>query len=122
MMKAAGAIRWVRQAGKAGFAFEKRLKPAPVARGVDEAASTSEVFIVGRPFVSAQDHGVAFCNDAEIMPDGHGGPGCRPPPVDVPLPPIAREVVHSSAKWGGQPGVIGFRYCLSSAGKRKKTD
>ena len=43
MVKMAGAIRGVGQARKAGFALEERLKSAPVARGVNQAASTREV-------------------------------------------------------------------------------
>src|SRR5437763_12775072 len=98
MVKMAGAIWRVSQACKSDFAFDQGLKPAPVIRGVDQAASTREVFVIGREVVSTHYHGVSFCNDAEVMPDRYSAPGCRPPPVDVRPSPIARHVIHSSAK------------------------
>jgi hypothetical protein len=48
IVQMAGGIPWVTQACITGFAFAERLKPAPVTRGVDKAASAREVFVIGR--------------------------------------------------------------------------
>ena len=101
IVQMAGKIRGVAQTCKTRFALKEGLKPAPVIGGVDQAATTCKVFVIGRRLISAHDHGVPFRNDAEIMPDGQGGPGGRPPPVDVPFSPIARPIVHPYAGRGG---------------------
>jgi hypothetical protein len=36
----------------------------------NQAASTREVFVIGRHLVSTHDHGVAFCNDTDVHAAG----------------------------------------------------
>ena len=75
IVQMAGGIRGVGQASETDFAFDEGLEPAPVTGGVDQAASTREVLVIGGEIVSTPDHGVTFCNGTEVMPDRYGGPG-----------------------------------------------
>ena len=63
IVQMAAGIRGVGEASETDFAFDEGLEPAPVTRGVDQAASTIIKLILGREIVSAPDHGVTFRNE-----------------------------------------------------------
>src|SRR6185369_11322347 len=123
-MKLACSVTGLRQAGKAELAFQNRLKSAPVTHGAHHTAFTDEELVIGSDVVSAYDHRVALSIDPEAMPHRCGNPGGRSPPVDAPILPIARPIVHSPASAPVHLLLSGFRrgLHLSKAWNRDEKD